>query len=70
MDNKKAKWIRNAHRASVQKLPKQRLKKKIAESLFQIFLKLVNYVNWYRYTIEWNEKNLKFIFLAIMLETT
>ena len=52
------------------KLPKQRFKKKITKSLFQIFLKLVNYVNWYRYAIEWNEKNLKFIFLAIMLETT
>ena len=27
------------------KLPKQRFKKKITKSLFQIFLKLVNYVN-------------------------
>ena len=34
------------------KLPKQRFKKKITESLFQIFLKLDNYVNRYRNIIE------------------
>ena len=69
MDNKKAKWIRNAHRAFVQKLPcKQRFKKEITTCLFQIFLKLDNHVNWYRYIIEWNEKNLKFVFPV--LETT
>ena len=50
------------------KLPKQRFKKKITESLFQIFLKLDNYVNQYRNVIEWNEKNLKFVFLEF--ETT
>ena len=50
------------------KLPKQRFKKKITESLFQIFLKLDNYFIWYRNVIEWNEKNLKFVFLVF--ETT
>ena len=42
-------------------LPRQRFKKKITEYLFQIFLKLDNYVIWYRNVIEWNEKNLKLI---------
>ena len=54
MDNEKA----NAHRAFVQKTPQTKIQKENNQIL-------ISHLNRYRNIIEWNEKNLEFVFLVL-----